>query len=299
MSGVLLIAVFANSLFMAGGEQIVPTASAFFDLAEDEYTEFLPGTSGETATQRVDDLIERASTILRLLIGSIAALMALIGVVRIVASQGKEEEYTKGKDTLVYGVAGLAAIALSADVANILSPQGGGLLGNPDIVRERELLFNNTTRIVITFVKYVAGSVAVFMLVRIGFRMVAVSEDDAELSQDKKNLWLITLGLAVLIFSDTLVRRIFYRVDSPLTANASIDLPQAIREFVSFTNLMVSLVAPIGVITLVAGGLMYALSGANEELADRAKKMIQVSLIGIILIYGAFGIVNTFILGRF
>ncbi|PIZ72887.1 hypothetical protein CO045_03175 [Candidatus Peregrinibacteria bacterium CG_4_9_14_0_2_um_filter_41_14] len=288
-----VLTLFAGNLYM------VPQTNAFFDLATDQYTQFLPGTTGSTLQERAGNLLSRATNIVRLVIAPIAILIMLTGSIRMVMARGDEEAYKKGTRTLVYGTAGIAIVALSGDLAQLLSPESGGLLGSDAVLRERGLIFDNTLRIVLTFVKYVAGTVAVAMLVRIGFRLVAFSASDDELAEDKKNMGLIAAGLVVLIFSDTLIRKVLYKVDSPVDGAVSADLPQAMKELVGFINLIVTFVGPIALITLVAGGVMYAASGVNEELQAKAKKMIGVSLGGIILIYGAFAIVNTFIVGRF
>jgi hypothetical protein len=50
---------------------------------------------------------------------------------------------------------------------------------------------------------------------------------------------------------------------------------------------------------LVGGGIMYMTSAGSEERSEKAKRLIIAALIGLIIIYGAFAIVNTFIVGAF
>lgn len=276
------------------------TCAGFFDLNLREYGSFLPGINpGEDGIQATTNLVARAFGIVRLLIGVIAIFIGLLGSIKMVTSRGNEEEYQKARDTFLYGVAGIAVIALSGDISQILSPYRGGLLGSDALLRERTLLFDNTVRIVITFIKYFAGAIAVAMMIRIGYRMVALSDSEDNLSEDKLNLTLITFGLAILIFGDYLIRNIFYVVDSPINASPDINVTGAMQELIGFINLMVSLVGPIVMLTFVAGGLLYAFSGINDDWRTRARRMMAVSLVGMILIYGAFAIVNTFIIGRF
>lgn len=270
-----------------------------FDLKEDSYRKFLPGTSGTSAQERAQNLIDRIFRVVRLALGSIASIIALVAAIRLIVTEGSDDDYNEAKQMLVYAVAGICIVALSSDIASVFSPEDGGLLGGDAELSQRAKLFDNKIRIVLTFIKYFIGSVAILMLVRIGGRMVALSESEDELGQDKKNLGLIAMGLVMMIFSDYLIRKVLFRVDSPVAGNVSIDIPEAIQQLIGFTNLAISFVGPLAMITLVAGGLMYALSGANEDLAGQAKKMIQVSLIGIILIYSGYAIVNTFIVGRF
>lgn len=285
--------------FETGSVSLLASAGAFFDLNIREYASFLPGVQGENGLESTVNIVGRAFGVVRLVIGVIAILIGLLGSIRLVSSRGNEEEFQKAKDTLLYGVVGLVVIALSGDISQILSPFKGGLLGADALLEERSLIFNNSVRIVITFIKYFAGAIAVAMLIRIGFRMVALSDSEENLKEDKLNLVLISFGLFILIFGDSLVRNIFYVVDSPANPSPTVDIPGAMQEVISFINLIISIVGPLMVLTFVGGGLLYVLSGLNEEYQTKAKKMMTVSLIGMIIIYGAFAVVNTFIIGRF
>ena len=77
-----------------------------------------------------------------------------------------------------------------------------------------------------------------------------------------------------------------------------IDYVQGIAELVAITNIVVTFVGPIMIIMLVAGGIMYIVSGGDDGQMDKAKKLILNAIIGIIVIYGAFAVVSTFISGQ-
>jgi len=52
------------------------------------------------------------------------------------------------------------------------------------------------------------------------------------------------------------------------------------------------------ILGMVGGGLMYAMAGGDEEKAGKAKKILMNSVLGALLIYGAFAIVTTIISGQ-
>ncbi|EKD48112.1 MAG: hypothetical protein ACD_65C00121G0003 [uncultured bacterium] len=60
---------------------------------------------------------------------------------------------------------------------------------------------------------------------------------------------------------------------------------------------MVTFLGPVMILGIVAGGLMYALSGTDEEKATKAKKILINSIIGAVIVYGAFALVSSFITG--
>jgi hypothetical protein len=82
--------------------------------------------------------------------------------------------------------------------------------------------------------------------------MVTLGDSEEEMGKAKKNIGFILGGLFALIFVDGIIRNVFYNIDRP-GQNVSIDLGQGIKELVGFTNLIVSFMGPIAIITLVAG----------------------------------------------
>lgn len=66
-----------------------------------------------------------------------------------------------------------------------------------------------------------------------------------------------------------------------------------IKLIVFYTNASLPYVSVIAVFVFVAAGLYYILSFANEELNTKAKTMMTYVVIGIIIIFSAYTIVNT------
>ncbi len=76
--------------------------------------------------------------------------------------------------------------------------------------------------------------------------------------------------------------------DSALTENTNA------RDFVkNIVNFALSFVGLICVVTVIYGGLLYVTSRGDEEQTGKAKKAIEYSVIGIVIILGSFAFVNT------
>lgn len=292
----LLIALIALNVSLIPGSLIA--GAQFLPLPEDKYTNFFPNVKGDTALAKTSFLAKKIVNGVRIAIGAVAVLLIITAALQVVVGQGKEESYDKAKTIIIYSVIGLAIIAISGDLSKIVDLTGGGLLGNKEVVLSRVRLFDNSIRIIITFFKYFIGAIAIFMLVRSGFRMVALGHNEEELGNDKKNIAWISIGLVALVFMDNFVKNVFYKIDNPFET-PTLDVGQGIKEIVSFTNLVVGFVGPIAILSLVAGGVMYVASGGNDDTQGKAKKLMATSLVGIIIIYGAFGIVSTIISGAF
>lgn len=283
----------------------VPLALAqIFDLPPASSYGDVPATSGSTQEQ-FKQLVTGVIQALRYIIGAVAILMVVYSGFRMVTGWGKEEVYQKARTSMLYAVIGLAVVGLAGEMANIfdVSP-GKSFLQDPNQILRTSVLFNQRTQIIITFIKYFIGAVAVIMIIRNGMRMITMGEAEDKIALDKKNLLYSVIGLVLIIVADTVINQVFYKIDMsryPGTGGVepTIDPARGVSEIVGFTNFIVSIVGPIAVLVMLAGGVMYMTAAGNQENMDKAKRMIFTALIGIVLMYGAFAIVSTFIVGQF
>ena len=292
-----LVGGFGIMFAILGMMNLSVAEAQFLNFDTSPFERFFFKPQGETGIEQTTFVVERFVNIVRLAVGLIATFFAIVSALQLVLSQGDSGVYDKAKNTLLYSTIGIMIIALSPDLGRFFALTDGGLLGTRSDVQARLMIFDNGVRIVITFFKYLLTAVGTASLVYSGSKMVAQATNDDEVSRAKKNFGVTLGAMVALILSDGLVRRVFYRIDTPLN-QPRIDLGQGMQELVGFINLIVAITGPIMILTLVAGGLMYAASGGNEETQGKARKMIGVSLLGIVLIYGSFAIVSTAITGR-
>jgi len=270
--------------------------AGFIPLNEADYDESFVTAEGDTALAKTQNISVKVIKIARILIGSVAVLLAIISAVQMLSSN--EESIGNAKKSLLYSIVGLVIIALSADLSRLFDLSNGGLIGSKQEIANRVRLFDGTIRIMITFIKYILGAIATAILIQSGLKLVTSGASEDEVSKEKKRIMSVGAGLVALIFVDTLIRKVLYKIDNPLE-NPTIDLGQGVKEMVGFVNLIVTFAGPVAILTLVAGGVWYAAAAGEEEAQGKAKKMMITSLIGIILIFGAFGIVSTLIIGKF
>jgi hypothetical protein len=264
-----------------------------------------PSASG-TAQQQFGEVVDGIIQAVRYIIGAVAILFVVYSGFRMVTGWGKEEVYQKAKAGMLYAVIGLAAVGLAGEMRDIfsLSQPGKTFLQDPNQILRSTILFNQGTQIIITFIKYFIGGVAVLFIVRSGLRLITLGGAEDKIALDKKNLLYATIGLIMIIVADTAINQVFYKVDLtryPGTGGMEpgIDPVQGVKEIIGFTNFIVAIVGPVAVLALLAGGVMYLTAAGEEEKMNKAKKLIMTALIGIVVIYGAFSIVSTFVLGNF
>lgn len=257
-----------------------------------------------TAQVQVNALVLGLMQNMRYILGAVAIALGVFAGFKLVIGWGNEDTYTTQKRNLFYVVIGLTAVGLAGELAKIFSVEKGTFLKDPNQILRTTILFNQQTQIIITFIKYFIGGIAVLMIVRNGFRMITMGEAEDKIALDKKNLLYSIFGLVLIIIADTAINKVFYVLDlsrypSTTGAEPAVDPTRGVEEIVGATNFMVALLAPIAIIALVAGGVMYMTAAGNEEQMTKAKRLLVAVLAGIILIYGAFAIVSTFIAGSF
>lgn len=295
-----------------------PAPKRIFPLPGAEKYGGVPAPTSGRAEVQFQELIWGIIQNTRFILGAVAIAMIVYAGFQMVIGWGNEDVYGKQRKTLFYAVIGLAVVGMAGEVSRIFSVScaeplpgqpvipctPGGFLKDPNALIRTTTLFNQHTKMIITFIKYFIGGVAVLMIVRNGMRMITLGYAEDKIGLDKKNLVYSIIGLGLIIIADTVINKVFYKLDLtryPSTGGAqpAIDAARGVQEIIGFTNFIVSLVGPVAILALLAGGVLYMTAGGQEDKMGRAKRVIIAALAGIIIIYGAFGIVSTFIVGRF
>ncbi|MFC1810822.1 hypothetical protein ACFLZH_04950 [Patescibacteria group bacterium] len=247
------------------------------------------------------------------ILGGLAVLFIGVSAVKLIVAGNSEDVVTKQKSAIIYAIIGLVVIGFADDVSRVLSVAcapgetecaRGGFLQDPQNIIQQAALFKQTTRIFITFIKYLIGGVAVLMLVRNGIRLIGLAGNEESIGLDKKNLIYTSVGLVLIIVASTFIDKVLFIVDparySSMTGVQPAISPAAgISEVIGFTNMAVLFISPIAILMLIVGAVMYATAGGNEERMNKAKRLIILSIAGMVLIYGAFAVVSTIVAGKF
>jgi len=279
-------------------------------LAQDGYVP-LPGGSfdefpqpqGDTAIEKIWYLILGIARNLRIIIAPLAVIMITISGVQLVVGGANEETVTKQKKSLGLAIAGLALISIAGPISEIVSYDYGPIFGSEADLRNRVRLFDSQVMIIIQFIKYILGALAVLFIVRSGAALIVQGSSDEEIDGAKKGLLAAVIGLVLVLLSNTIVRKIFFVTpDNEAYDNivqVTLDPGRGVKEIIGITNFIVTFVGPLMVAAVVASAIMMLVGAGNDDLVQKAKKLLLNSVIGVIVIYGAFGIVSTVLIGRF
>src|SRR3989338_1103586 len=294
------------------GLLLAALAGAALSFAPDAWAGFLPlpetddldvpAPEGETAFEKLQNLLGPLGRNLRIIVGGVALLLIIVSGFTMVIAGDNEETVKNQRKSMTWGIIGLLLISIAGPIAEVFDFRQGNFVTDPEALVQRAELFDNTTRIVITFIKYLLGGAATLMFIRAGAVMVMSGHKEEDVTREKKNLALSSAGLLLVMFSELVVRKVFYvAAFNEDTGETEIALNQSefMQQLVAITNLVVTFVGPIMMLGLVAGGVLYVTAGGDEERTGLAKKILLNSVIGVVVIYGAFALVSTVISGQF
>lgn len=278
----------------------------------------LPITDKATEVYKMGDLPipaekEGQALLKDLVLGGLAYAKVIIGVVgilyitilgyQLVHSMGDEESITKAKRGLIYTLIAFVMVSMSEDIGKVFDMERTTILSSPQEILKRVRLFDKQIEIFMTFVKYVIGAFAAVMVVQAGVKLITAGGEEEEVSKHKKNIMYSAGGLIIIYVGDIFINRVFYKVDKNVYTgitgvHPAIDAKEGVEQIAGVTNFVVSFAGLLAVVMLIAGAIMYATAGGEEESMNKAKRLIVATVVGIIVIYGAFAIVSTVISSR-
>jgi hypothetical protein len=275
----------------------LPTSDSFGDL---------PDPQGEGLQKGYNVVFELARNF-RVIIAAVAILFMVISGVKLVIQGEQEEVATKQKTNLYWGIVGLGMIMIAGPISEILDLQDGGFLSDEYEIASRAKLFDRQVNIIIVFIKYIVGSIAVLFMIRSGAKLVMAGDSEEVLTTERKNLMTSGFALFIIMLADTVVKQVLFKVETPDSqftpggqeAVVTFDVGRGVEEIVGITNFVVTWAAPFAVLALIVGAVMYLTAFGDEEKTGKAKKILMNSIIALMIIYGAFAIVSTLVSGVF
>jgi len=240
----------------------------------------------------------------RIIIGAVATLMIIISAVKLITSQGNEEVLTKETHTLIFAIIGLFLVGVSGEISQILNVDKGGFLKDPNTALQKSKLFTKTVKIAITFIKYTIGSVAIMFVIRSALVLITQGHNEDEVKKAKESLTYGAFGLIIITMANPFINKVFFKIDTAAyqgsnAVRPAIDIDQLIKEIAGVTNILAAIAGPLALLTLIYGAGRYVFAAGEDDEIGKAKKIIMWSLVGLIVIYSAFGIVSTFISRQF
>ncbi len=256
--------------------------------------------SGVSGQKLAIDLVLRSLGYVKVITVSVGILMITLQGIRLIKAGGNSEEIGKVKTTLTYILVAFIFISMGQELAKIFDMSGGTFLSSPANMVKHIQLFDKQVQVLITFIKYLIGAIATLNLVIAGIRMATEGGSDEVVGKQKTRIFVSIAGLIMIYLGDIAVNKVFYVVDKQAYSGVTgvkptMSISQGVTQVIGVTNFLVSFLGAISVLMLVYAGLLYAVSGGQEEQTAKAKKILLTTVIGMAVIFGSFALVSTII----
>ncbi|MBU1018274.1 pilin [Patescibacteria group bacterium] len=240
-----------------------------------------PGESGEDVAVSV---IKRLISIVKYVMGGAALIFGILYATNLIFSRGKEETISKQKTNFLWIFVGFVVLMLAEQVANIFNPEQSTSENLIDFEAGRDKL-----RDITDYLKWLFGSIIVLLMTISGIRLVTAGGDQETIDKQKRNLTWSGIGMLMILMASGIVNAI-YVVEEGTVAETT----ESLTQISGVIRLLLVFLGPVAILFTISAGFMYLTAFENEERAKTAKNMIIGGVTGIIFIYAAYALVNTF-----
>lgn len=243
---------------------------------------------GATGEDIAASVIRRGIGLVKYLIGGVALLFGIVYAMNFIFAGGKEESLSKYKQNFLWLLIGFIILMAADGISQIFNPETASSDALIDFQAGRDQL-----RIITNYLKWFFGSVIVLLMTVSGIKMMAASGNEEAIGKEKTHLIWSGIGILVILLASNIVNAIYViNGDKAQAAGAE----AGITEIGGVIRLALVFLGPVAVLFTIYAGFMYLTAFENEDRANKAKTMIVGGVTGIVIIYAAYALVNTFLI---
>ena len=263
-------------------------AQSYLGEGWDKYLNDVQGyaPNDKTGEELAINFILNVIHMVRNVVGVVAFIMGVIYGLKLVMARGQEDVISKQKTNFLYAFMGFVILIISENVASIFNPEQSTGEQIIDFNAARDQL-----RDIVDYLKWLLGSVIMLFMTISAVRLITASDDEETITQQKRNITWSGIGILVILLASNIVNAIYIIRSPKETAAAAPDT--AIGEITSLIRLILVFLGPVAIAFTIYAGFMYLTAMSKEEQAEKAKRMITAGVVAIVIIYGAYAIVNT------
>lgn len=256
------------------------------------------GLTNENAVQQdgLDNLtgiIYTVIDIIKYVVGILASLAIMISLVQLITAgaEKSEEEYGKVKDNIMYAIISvIVIIAIEFFFQRVFVVGSETFLDSTTAAQRFATIGAGELRGIYNFISAAIGTIAVFMIVIAGFRMVANAGNEEAEGKLKTQVIYSVLGLILVALSEFVVKDIVF-----VNGGTSFNLDTGLRLIVTMTNFISGFIGFLAFLSFIYAGYLYVVSGVAEDNTEKVKNIFKAGVIGIVVAASAFAVVNTVI----
>lgn len=248
--------------------------------------------SGE---RQLNEVARALANTIKNIIAGLAVIWIVYAGIRLVLAQGEESVITEQKKALFYAILGLVAILLVGRGIDFLYGPAG--VTRMSLTTHDEGLTNEVYGL-ISFIRALIGIIAILFIIISAIRMMFAAGEESEITKQKTSLLWVGVGLLLIAINQIIVKQLFIipvsQSDQIKTSNITVII-NTIGTVLQFILGFVGLIA-FGILIYGAGTLVA--NYGDDQMVEKAKKIITNAIIGILVIISAYTIVATLVIFR-
>jgi hypothetical protein len=207
--------------------------------------------------------------------GFLVAMFVFYGI-RLLLTTGDDNAQTKIRYAFQYSIFGIVLVTSAYLITS-------SIVDNSGIVDASAI----STGILVPLKQAIVGLVGTALIVTITFQGIRLilSEDESQASAARKRFIAGPLGAVVIAVEDQII-------DAIATPHGGSSI--LAEEIAGIARFLATIFGALAVIALIVGGIMLVVS-VQDSLKDRAKKIITASIVAIIVVLMAYGLVTALI----
>lgn len=244
--------------------------------------------------RQATEILRSVANVLKNLIIGLAVIWIIYAGARLLFAGGDESVITEQKRSLIYAGIGLVAI--------LLVDRGVDLLYGPAGVERTELYrdegFRTEVYGLVNFIKAIIGTVAIVFIIVSGIRMLLATGEEDVITRQKKSLLWVGAGIILILIDQVIVENVFIIPTQQSDQIKASNVTSIINTIGSVLQFLLGFVGLIALGILIYGAATMVLNYGNDEMVQKAKKIIRNAIIGILVIISAYVIVATLVVFR-
>lgn len=251
-----------------------------------------------SGAQGVVDTVRSVYLVVRRLLGPVMVFTIAGFGIKLIFSGGDEEAMTTSTRHFLGILLGVGFVVFADFLSQTFflyrdfAGESTTFLSGDQQIDTTAAILRNQLQIIIVFLRYLLGGVAVFYVVKTGATIIFSSSDEETVNQQKEVFAYGFFGFLLIMISETIINVVFDV--NTLPGQAQVNVSGGVSLIANITNFFMALVGSLSLFTLVIGGAMYAFTAGNEERGQQATKLIYGSLVGLLIAFSSYTIVAEF-----